>query len=842
MGCCFSADGGGGGGGGHGGGNGNAAGGANNNGGGGGGGGGGRAGKGKAAEAFDPASLDEDLARLYELKHPLGSGSAGETWLCRCRQTEELVAVKLMSRPLPGGMTTSIFREAKIGAQLGRGHLNIVKPRDLVLTRRHLGLVMEYVAGGNMADYILKALLLRHGSFEPAAGAPARGLVLDEDEARYYFLQVVRAVDFCHRNAVVHRDLKMDNTLIDSSDPPRVKLCDFGFANWWPSLGPPPGAAGKQAAAAAAAAAARPPADPSQPAPAAAAATARRAAAPSPLADREPSASAAAARAARTPSNVATITGTPDYMSPQILSSKVHGRARGNYDAPKADVWACGVLLCVMCLGRFPFDGAGMEAAGTGSSESGSGAYGDGDGDDDGGGGGYDGHGGGYHHDYGAMGPEEAAQRQEQNASMSVYLQQQAVLGQRAVTGCPAGSGGSRAGSLTGGGGGGGGRSASSGGGRAASRAGSAAADGAAAASPSLPESGGDAGGGARGGHGDKGASAAAADGAGADADADDADPDADADGSALCAGGAPPRPKRWFDHPALSGSAAYLTAEARDLLARIFEPDEACRIGVGEILEHPWSRLPMPEPFNSALEQMRLEQLRIDAEVAAGAHASRDRDAALKQMVYAASQPFDPNVVSVGAAAVGAQVPLGGDDQGREGWGRAADAAPAPAPATNAGAAGVEATTAAAAAAIRSPSPQPVAPLITADGLPSSCVRRVSLSQVNPREWGNDDPAAAAVAPLRADPAEVARFFAMHSPDGLASAEPSRHGGEQALGALRGERGGGGGGSLTPPLVPLGEDASAHGAAGQAAGAASAAGAAASSPADAAAPLDTII
>jgi serine/threonine protein kinase len=41
----------------------------------------------------------------------------------------------------------------------------------------------------------------------------------------------------CQHNALVLlvpcRDLKMDNTLLDDNDPPRVKLCDFGFAKWW---------------------------------------------------------------------------------------------------------------------------------------------------------------------------------------------------------------------------------------------------------------------------------------------------------------------------------------------------------------------------------------------------------------------------------------------------------------------------------------------------------------------------------------------------------------------------------------------------------------------------------
>jgi hypothetical protein len=44
---------------------------------------------------------------------------------------------------------------------------------------------MEYVAGGNMADYILKTILLKFGSFDTRDG-----LVMEEDEARFFFTQV----------------------------------------------------------------------------------------------------------------------------------------------------------------------------------------------------------------------------------------------------------------------------------------------------------------------------------------------------------------------------------------------------------------------------------------------------------------------------------------------------------------------------------------------------------------------------------------------------------------------------------------------------------------------------
>lgn len=42
--------------------------------------------------------------------------------------------------------------------------------------------------------------------------------------------QCIEAVDYCHQQNVAHRDLKLDNTLLNSADPPHVKICDFGFA------------------------------------------------------------------------------------------------------------------------------------------------------------------------------------------------------------------------------------------------------------------------------------------------------------------------------------------------------------------------------------------------------------------------------------------------------------------------------------------------------------------------------------------------------------------------------------------------------------------------------------
>ena len=103
--------------------------------------------------------------------------------------------------------------------ELGEGHVNIIRPTELLLSRTHLALVTEYAPGGSLADYLKK-----------------RG-ALPEAEASYFFRQVVAALQFCHAHCVVYRDVKPENTLLCGANPPTVALCDFGVARRLPTTG-----------------------------------------------------------------------------------------------------------------------------------------------------------------------------------------------------------------------------------------------------------------------------------------------------------------------------------------------------------------------------------------------------------------------------------------------------------------------------------------------------------------------------------------------------------------------------------------------------------------------------
>ena len=90
-------------------------------------------------------------------------------------------------------------------------HPYICGMRDVVRTNYHWYMLCEYVNGGQMLDYIIS-----HGR-------------LKEKQARKFGRQIASALDYCHRNSIVHRDLKIENILISKTGD--IKIIDFGLSN-----------------------------------------------------------------------------------------------------------------------------------------------------------------------------------------------------------------------------------------------------------------------------------------------------------------------------------------------------------------------------------------------------------------------------------------------------------------------------------------------------------------------------------------------------------------------------------------------------------------------------------
>ncbi|KAA8538114.1 hypothetical protein F0562_027722 [Nyssa sinensis] len=144
----------------------------------------------------------------YEIVKDIGFGSFGVAKLVRDNLTSEFVAVKFIER----GKKIDEHVQREIMNHRSLKHPNIVRFKEVFLTPTHLAIVMEYAAGGELYKRICYA-----GRFI-------------EDESRFYFQQLISGVSYCHSMQICHRDLKLENTLLDGSTAPRVKICDFGYS------------------------------------------------------------------------------------------------------------------------------------------------------------------------------------------------------------------------------------------------------------------------------------------------------------------------------------------------------------------------------------------------------------------------------------------------------------------------------------------------------------------------------------------------------------------------------------------------------------------------------------
>ena len=158
------------------------------------------------------------LASRYELLGKIGEGGMSVVWLARDRKLERDVAIKLLRSFVAEDTAQSrrFHREARALAALAHEH--IVRIYDYVPSDEQSFLVMEYVAGGNLAQMTRGQLPLTLG------------------EAATYMKPVARALAYAHTRGVAHRDLTPSNILVERGSG-RVVTTDFGLARITRSTG-----------------------------------------------------------------------------------------------------------------------------------------------------------------------------------------------------------------------------------------------------------------------------------------------------------------------------------------------------------------------------------------------------------------------------------------------------------------------------------------------------------------------------------------------------------------------------------------------------------------------------
>jgi len=146
----------------------------------------------------------------YIVMEKLGQGTYATVWKGRSRLTNQVVALKEITLNVEEGTPSTALREISLMKSLN--HENIVKLYDIIHTDQHLTLICEY------CECDLKRYMDRFGE----------GGILAPKKIEAFMHQLLSGLAFCHRNDVLHRDLKPQNLLIAQTG--ELKIGDFGLA------------------------------------------------------------------------------------------------------------------------------------------------------------------------------------------------------------------------------------------------------------------------------------------------------------------------------------------------------------------------------------------------------------------------------------------------------------------------------------------------------------------------------------------------------------------------------------------------------------------------------------
>ncbi|GMM33398.1 TFIIH complex serine/threonine-protein kinase subunit [Saccharomycopsis crataegensis] len=157
-----------------------------------------------------------DIAANYTKEKKVGEGTYAVVYLGKQVKTKKLIAVKeIKTGMFKDGLDMSAIREVKYLLELR--HENIISLLDVYSSENgNLNLVLEFLPCD--LEVLIKD----------------KNIVFQQADVKSWMLMILRGVHHCHRNYILHRDLKPNNLLISPTG--EIKIADFGLAR---SLGSP---------------------------------------------------------------------------------------------------------------------------------------------------------------------------------------------------------------------------------------------------------------------------------------------------------------------------------------------------------------------------------------------------------------------------------------------------------------------------------------------------------------------------------------------------------------------------------------------------------------------------
>jgi len=145
----------------------------------------------------------------FEFLKVLGKGTFGKVILCREKATNHLYAMKILKKDviIKKDEVTHTMTEKRVLQKTNHPFLLTLKYSFTTVDR--LCLVTEYVNGGELYFHL------------------AKERQFSEDRTRFYGAEIICAIDYLHTNAIIYRDLKLENLLLDKDG--HIKIADFGL-------------------------------------------------------------------------------------------------------------------------------------------------------------------------------------------------------------------------------------------------------------------------------------------------------------------------------------------------------------------------------------------------------------------------------------------------------------------------------------------------------------------------------------------------------------------------------------------------------------------------------------
>lgn len=165
----------------------------------------------KITSSFSKTKLPPTTTvEFYKVGKTLGKGAFGKVNLVMHKLSRKLVALKSINKDYLKEETSKKKMLQEVQILRRNRHPNVVKLYETFEADKHVCLVLELCAGGDLLNYVRKRRRLK------------------ENYAKFLFRQIIEGISHIHSKSILHRDIKLDNILLDGKGV--IKIGDFGVS------------------------------------------------------------------------------------------------------------------------------------------------------------------------------------------------------------------------------------------------------------------------------------------------------------------------------------------------------------------------------------------------------------------------------------------------------------------------------------------------------------------------------------------------------------------------------------------------------------------------------------